>query len=115
MKPIETLGFIGLGVMGEPMCANLIRKSGKQVFGTDVRREPVERLTGIGLHACASAAEVAAAADLIFLSLPSGAEVEVVCCSEGGIVAAEGRTHTVVDMSTSSARLSRELGTRLAA
>jgi 3-hydroxyisobutyrate dehydrogenase-like beta-hydroxyacid dehydrogenase len=115
MRPIETLGFVGLGVMGEPMCANLIRKSGKQVFGTDVRREPVERLAAIGLRPCASVAEVAAAADLVFLSLPSGAEVEAVCCHEGGIVAAEGRAHMVIDMSTSSARLSRELGTRLAA
>lgn len=29
MKPIETLGFVGLGVMGEPMWANLVSKSGR--------------------------------------------------------------------------------------
>src|SRR5438105_2552126 len=108
MKPIENLGFIGLGVMGEPMCANLIAKSGRQVFGTDTRRAPVARLAACGLVACGSVAEVAAAADVIFLSLPSGAEVEAVCLGAGGIIAARGRAHTVVDMSTSAPKLMRD-------
>jgi 3-hydroxyisobutyrate dehydrogenase-like beta-hydroxyacid dehydrogenase len=115
MKPIETLGFIGLGVMGEPMCANLIAKSGRPVCGTDVRRAPVDRLAARGLKACASVAEVAAAADAIFLSLPSGREVEDVCLGAGGIAAANGRVHTVVDMSTSAPKLMEELATRLTA
>jgi 3-hydroxyisobutyrate dehydrogenase-like beta-hydroxyacid dehydrogenase len=79
MKPIDTLGFIGLGVMGEPICANLIAKSGRPVYGTDLRRAPVERLAMRGLKECISVVEVAAAADAVFLSLPSGAEVEAVC------------------------------------
>jgi 3-hydroxyisobutyrate dehydrogenase-like beta-hydroxyacid dehydrogenase len=115
MKPIETLGFIGLGVMGEPMCANLIAKSGRPVCGTDVRRAPVDRLTARGLNACASVAEVAAAADAIFLSLPSGREVEDVCLGAGGIAAANGRVHTVVDMSTSAPKLMAELAEKLTA
>ena len=115
MKPIETLGFIGLGVMGEPMCANLIAKAGRPVCGTDVRRAPVDRLAARGLNACASVAEVAAAADAIFLSLPSGREVEDVCLGAGGIAAANGRVHTVVDMSTSAPKLMEELATRLTA
>ena len=115
MKPIDTLGFIGLGVMGEPMCANLLGKSGRPVYGTDVKRAPVERLAARGLKACASTAEVAAAADVIFLSLPSGREVEEVCLGAGGIAQARGRVHTVVDMSTSPPKLMRELGEKLAA
>jgi 3-hydroxyisobutyrate dehydrogenase-like beta-hydroxyacid dehydrogenase len=114
MKPIDTLGFIGLGVMGEPMCANLMAKSDRPVYGTDVRREPVERLAARGLKACANVAEVAAGADVIFLSLPSGREVEEVCLSAGGIAQAGGRVHTVVDMSTSPPKLMRELGEKLA-
>jgi 3-hydroxyisobutyrate dehydrogenase-like beta-hydroxyacid dehydrogenase len=115
MKPIETLGFIGLGVMGEPMCANLIAKAGRPVCGTDVRRAPVDRLAARGLNACASVAEVAAASDAIFLSLPSEREVEDVCLGAGGIVAANGRAHTVVDMSTSAPKLMGELATKLTA
>jgi 3-hydroxyisobutyrate dehydrogenase-like beta-hydroxyacid dehydrogenase len=115
MKPIDTLGFIGLGVMGEPMCANLIMKSGRTVYGTDTRRAPVDRLAARGLKACATAAEVAAGADVIFLSLPSGREVEEVCLGAGGIAAAKGRVHTVVDMSTSAPKLMGELAEKLAA
>src|ERR1043166_1776345 len=101
MKPIGTLGFIGLGVMGEPMCATLLAKSGRPIYGTDIRRAPVERLAARGLNACANIAEVAAGADVVFLSLPSGREVEEVCLGAGGIAQAGGRVHTVVDMSTS--------------
>jgi 3-hydroxyisobutyrate dehydrogenase-like beta-hydroxyacid dehydrogenase len=114
MKPIETLGFIGLGVMGEPMCGNLVAKAGRPVYGTDTRREPVERLAQKGLKACASIADVARAADIVFLSLPSVKEVEDVCCGPGGIAEAGGRTHIVVDMSTSSVKRTRDLATQLA-
>jgi len=115
MKPIDTLGFIGLGVMGEPMCANLVAKSGRTVYGADTRRAPVDRLAARGLKPCAAVAEVAAAADVIFLSLPSGREVEAVCLGAGGIAAAKGRVHTVVDMSTSAPKLMAELAQKLAA
>jgi 3-hydroxyisobutyrate dehydrogenase-like beta-hydroxyacid dehydrogenase len=114
MKPIDSLGFIGLGVMGEPMCANLLAKSGRAVYGTDVKRAPVERLAARGLKACANIAEVAAGADVIFLSLPSGREVEEVCLGAGGIAESGGRVHTVVDMSTSPPKLMRELAEKLA-
>jgi 3-hydroxyisobutyrate dehydrogenase-like beta-hydroxyacid dehydrogenase len=113
-KPIETLGFIGLGVMGERMCQNLVAKAGKPVFGTDTRSEPVERLARQGLRPCASIAEVARAADVVFLSLPSGAEVEDVCFGTGGLVETAGRTHIIVDMSTTSVGATRALHARLA-
>ena len=41
---ISTLGFIGLGVMGEPMCGHLARRSGIPVLAHDLRPEPLERL-----------------------------------------------------------------------
>jgi len=108
-----TLGFIGLGVMGEPMCANLARKSGRPVHATDIRREPVERLASAGVTGSGSVAAVAAAADIIFLSLPSGVEVEQVCFGTGGIVPSGGRVHIVVDMSTTSVKSTREIAGRL--
>ena len=99
--------------MGERMCQNLVAKSGKAVFGTDTRRAPVERLAEKGLKACGSIAEVARAADVVFLSLPSGAEVEDVCFGTGGFVETGGRTHTIVDMSTTSVGATRALHARL--
>lgn len=114
VKPIETLGFIGLGVMGEPMCANLLAKAQRPVYGADKRRGPLDRLAQKGLKACASLADVARAADVVFLSLPSIKEVEEVCCGPGGIGETGGRAHIVVDMSTSSVSRTRELAARLA-
>jgi 3-hydroxyisobutyrate dehydrogenase-like beta-hydroxyacid dehydrogenase len=110
MAAIETLGFIGLGVMGEPMCENLARKSQRPVSATDLRRMPLSRLEAAGVNACSSVAEVAESADVIFLSLPGGREVEEVC---GAIIGnAKRRVATVVDCSTSPVRLTREVASR---
>ncbi len=113
-KRVETLGFIGLGVMGAPMCSNLARKSGLPVVATDSREAPRAQVAEAGASSVASIAEVAKAADIIFLSLPSIAEVTEVCLGEGGIASAKGRVHTVVDMSTSSVKGTRELAAKLA-
>jgi len=111
---IEKLGFIGLGVMGEAMCANVVRKSGLPVTGTDMKQEPLDRLQEAGLKAVGSIEDVAKNSDVIFLSLPSGVQVEQVCFGPGGIAAAGGPVHTVVDMSTSPVQLTRELAERFA-
>ena len=68
MGAIETLGFIGLGVMGEPMCENLARKSQRPVCATDLRRMPLSRLEAAGVNACGSVAEVAESAPLAIIS-----------------------------------------------
>ena len=113
MAAIETLGFIGLGVMGEPMCANLARKSGRPVCATDPRRTPLDRLAAAGVNSCRSVPEVAERADLIFLSLPGGKEVEAV---SGEIIgSARRRAAILVDCSTSPVRLTREVASRCAA
>jgi 3-hydroxyisobutyrate dehydrogenase-like beta-hydroxyacid dehydrogenase len=112
MKPIATLGFIGLGVMGEPMCLNLVSKTTLPVYGTDLKREPVERLAAKGLKRSASIEEVARQADLTFLSLHSPQAVEQVCET---IAKANGRTHVIADMSTTPVTLTRNLHARLAA
>jgi 3-hydroxyisobutyrate dehydrogenase-like beta-hydroxyacid dehydrogenase len=115
MPAIESLGFIGLGVMGEPMCANLARKSGLPVFATDLRPEPLERLAAAGAVGCVSVADVARQADLVFLSLPSGREVELVLTGDGGVLDNRGRVAAVVDCSTSPVPLTRAIAGRLAA
>src|ERR1700757_1981129 len=69
LRPIATLGFIGLGVMGEPMCGHLARRSGRSVLAHDLRPEPLARLAAEHV-AAASPAEIAERCDLILLSLP---------------------------------------------
>jgi len=112
-KWVEVLGFIGLGVMGAPMCSNLVRKSGLPVLATDSREAPREQIARAGARPVGSIAEVAREADIIFLSLPSIAEVTEVCLGEGGIASVDGRVHTIVDMSTSSVKGTRELAAKL--
>jgi 3-hydroxyisobutyrate dehydrogenase-like beta-hydroxyacid dehydrogenase len=111
---VGDVGFIGLGVMGEPMCANLARNSGRPVAAFDLDSAPLSRLASAGVHRCASIAEVAASADIVFLSLPSAVEVEAVCLGAAGIAAARGRTRTIVDMSTSAVEATRRIATTLA-
>jgi 3-hydroxyisobutyrate dehydrogenase-like beta-hydroxyacid dehydrogenase len=112
--PTGVLGFIGLGVMGEPMCRNLVRKSGHRVMGFDLAPAPLERLRVDGVIAGRSVREVVEQADVLFLCLPSGAEVEAVCGGDG-VVALARAGQTVVDLGTSPVSLARSLAARLGA
>ena len=103
------LGFIGLGVMGEPMCRNLARKSGRPVVAHDVRPEPLAALAADGVRPAGSAAEVARAADIVFLSLPGEKEVRAVCLGASGLAGHLRAGATLVDCSTVPVALAREL------
>jgi 3-hydroxyisobutyrate dehydrogenase-like beta-hydroxyacid dehydrogenase len=46
VAPFKTLGFIGLGVMGLPICRNILQKSGLRMLVDDARSEPRDRLIG---------------------------------------------------------------------
>lgn len=110
-----TLGFVGTGVMGEPMCRNLALKSAATVIATDVRPEPLQRLAEHGVIVAESPAEVAGRSDVIFLSLPGGSELEAVCVQTGGLLECSRAGQTLVDCSTSPVKLTRELAARFAA
>ncbi len=109
MMKQTTIGFIGLGVMGEPMCRNLARKSGAPVIALDLRPEPLERLAADGVEPAASVRELMERAAVIMLSLPSGSEVEAICAGEGGLVALSRRGQAVIDLGTSPVKLMRAL------
>ena len=109
-----TVGFIGLGNMGRPMAANLVRK-GASVIVNDVNGEPVRVLTGLGAEAAVSAAEVAHASDIIFTMLPTtGAVLEVVGGAQG-VLAHARKGAIVVDMSTIDPLATDRLGADAAA
>ena len=103
-----TIGFIGLGVMGEPMCRHLVQKSGSQVVVHDINAEPVARLVTLGARNGGSVAEVAKA-DVVFISLPSGAHLQKLCEATGGLLESATAGKLVVDLSTSPLKLTRTL------
>jgi len=94
-----TLGFIGLGVMGAGMCANAIRKHPGPVHVFDLDPDAVAAMAELGGIAADFDQEVAAKADVIFLSLPGGKQVHQVC---GGIAVSARPDTIVVDLSTTA-------------
>ncbi|MBI5128657.1 MAG: NAD(P)-dependent oxidoreductase [Rhodopseudomonas palustris] len=112
---MAAIGFIGLGVMGEPMCRNLARKSGSPVLGFDRADEPLQRLAEVGVKRAASLADLARDADVIFMALPSGKHVQAVCDGDDGLLRHAEARHTIVDLGTSPVQASRELAERFAA
>jgi 3-hydroxyisobutyrate dehydrogenase-like beta-hydroxyacid dehydrogenase len=112
---MSVLGFIGLGVMGEPMCRNLARKSGQRVVGCDRAPEPLARLAADGVAAASTPAAVAEQVEIVFLSLPIGVEVAAVCEGDAGLIARMRAGQTLVDLGTSPVALARSLAQRLAA
>lgn len=113
------LGFIGVGVMGEPMCRHLATKSGARVLACDRNPEPLERLAQHGVTR-ASVEQIAGEASIIFLSLPSGEAVRSVVCGadggngEDGLVARLREDQCVVDLSTSSVDITLDVAEALA-
>lgn len=82
---MATIGFIGLGNMGAPMAANLV-KAGHRVVGYDINADAVRAVAG--LQAATSAAEAARGADFVITMLPAGEHVREVWLHQGGLIEA---------------------------
>src|ERR1700741_1761776 len=111
----STIGFVGLGVMGGPMCRNVARKHAAPVHAFDLNPDAVRDVVEAGARSARSVADVAAASDIVFLSLPGGKQVEAVGFGKDGIADAGRRGQIVVDLSTTSVAEARAVGGRLAA
>jgi len=108
----ETIGFIGLGAMGEPMAKNLLKK-GFALVVYDVDEAPEQTLVALGAKAPGSVVEVARAADIIFTMLPNSPDVESVVLGQHGIAASARKDTLVVDMSTIDPIVTDKLAARL--
>jgi 3-hydroxyisobutyrate dehydrogenase len=106
MMAYNTLGFIGLGVMGEPICRNLVGKSGRPVVAFDREAAPLARIAADGAETAASVAAVVARSDLVFLCLPSATHVRAVVEGDG-ILTHIRPQQIVVDLGTSSVKQTR--------
>jgi 3-hydroxyisobutyrate dehydrogenase-like beta-hydroxyacid dehydrogenase len=110
----NAIGFVGLGVMGEPICRNLARKSSLRVVGYDLSDEPFSRLAADGVVRAVTLGEIALNCDIIFMALPSGKHVESVCAGTDGLLAQATARHTVVDLGTSPVESTRALAKQFA-
>ena len=95
----STVGFVGLGIMGGPMAANLVQ-AGFDVVGYNRSRAKVDRLIEAGGRGAASAAEAARDRDVVISMLPDSPDVEAFALGDGGALA-QGRPGSLyIDMST---------------
>src|SRR5262252_980492 len=111
---MANLGYIGLGAMGGRMAARLLAK-GHAVTGYNRTRSKAEALTGIGLRLAGTPREVATAADVTFVMVANSEALKSVAEGADGFLAGAGAAKTIVDMSTVSPALSRELAARVRA
>lgn len=110
-----TVGFIGLGLMGHAMAANIQ----KQGFALGVmahrNRQPVDDLVGKGAREYADAAALTRAVDVLLLCLPGTAEVQRTLQGEQGILAGLRPGQIVVDCSTGDPNRTAKLAAQVTA
>ena len=110
---MSDLGFIGLGIMGRPMAANLLA-AGHALFLYSRSGVPKD-LVAAGGVACAGAREVAARAEVVFTMLPDTPDVEKVLFGGGGVAEGLAPGKVVVDMSSTSPAATRAFAARITA
>lgn len=107
------VGFIGLGIMGRPMALNLL-KGGFDLTVWARRAESMAPLLEAGAKGAASAAEVAAACDVVFSMVADAADVEQVALGVGGVAEGARPGLIYVDMSTIAPSAAQSIAARLA-
>jgi 2-hydroxy-3-oxopropionate reductase len=110
----QTIGFIGLGIMGKPMSKNLL-KAGYPLLVHSRSRGPVDEVVKAGARAATTPKEVAAQCDVLITMLPNSPDVEQVALGRDGIIEGAKPGLLFVDMSTISPIVSKKVGEALAA
>lgn len=70
------IGFIGLGIMGESMCENIVKKHGDTVYCNDHKQSQIDKLASFGCIGCDTNTEVAEKADIIITMIPTSKHVK---------------------------------------
>jgi 2-hydroxy-3-oxopropionate reductase len=107
----ETVGFIGLGIMGKPMAKNLM-EAGYDLVVHNRSPEKAEELAGEGATAAGTPREVAEGCDVVITMLPDSPQVEEVLSGEGGVFEGVREGVLIVDMSTISPVVTESLSAR---
>ncbi len=91
------VGFIGLGIMGESMCENIVKKHNDTVYCNDHKESQIKKLEGFGCVGCNSNLEIAEKADIIITMIPTGEHVRA---AYKEMLPALGEGKICIDMST---------------
>ncbi len=108
----QTIGFIGLGIMGWPMARNLL-KAGYPLVVHNRSQRPVDELVKAGAKAAAFPKAVADQVEILITMLPNSPDVELVVLGRNGIIEADTRRLIFVDMSTISPIVSQKIAKAL--
>ena len=108
----DTVGFIGLGIMGKPMAKNLI-EAGHELVVFNRTQSKAEELAGDGARVAGSPREVAERSDVIITMLPDSPQVEEVLVGENGVLEGIKEGALVVDTSTISPVVTEELAAKV--
>lgn len=110
MSDLMTIGFIGLGVMGGPMCRNVATKHNGRVLAFDLSQTALEELSDTKIEAQDSIESLAENSDVILMSLPGGPQVEAVAL----IISQYAKSGTtVIDLSTTPISVARSVDAML--
>jgi 2-hydroxy-3-oxopropionate reductase len=109
---MATLGFIGIGIMGKPMAANLI-KAGHQLHVFDVVPTGVAEVQKLGAKPCDSCKEVAQKGDIVIVMVPDTGDVEKALFGHNGVAEGISKGKIVVDMSSISPVATKEFAKRM--
>lgn len=112
MATQETIGFIGVGRMGQPMASRLIA-AGHRVVACDVQGQALSAIANKGAETASSPADVASRAEIVMTSLPVPQVVREVALGERG-VAAGSKARIFVDLSTTGPTAAKEIAAGLA-
>jgi 3-hydroxyisobutyrate dehydrogenase-like beta-hydroxyacid dehydrogenase len=112
-KTIPVIGFVGLGVMGGPMCRNVALKHSGDVIAFDMNSAAFAALDGTKARRAQTLGEVAEKADIVFLSLPGAQQVEQVCLGSQGLASVSHLPSVIVDLSTTTVAVARGVAERL--
>lgn len=108
------IGFIGLGIMGKPMCKNLISKGHKLVV-YDIDSAAMEQMARAGATTAISPAQIAAQCEHIITMLPNSPHVKAAVCGENGVLEGAKQGSILVDMSSIAPLASQEIAKQCAA
>ncbi len=108
-----TIGFIGLGIMGKPMCKNLL-KAGHHPVICSRNKATIEELAAAGASVAATPREVAAQVDLVITMLPNSPEVKEVILGPNGVIEGARTGCIVADMSSIAPLASQQIAASLA-
>jgi 2-hydroxy-3-oxopropionate reductase len=111
---MATIGFIGLGIMGKPMLANLM-KAGYKAVAYDFNPAAIEACVAAGAEGAKSNAEVGARTTIIVTMLPDGPQVEEAVLGPGGVLEGAKPGAFIIDMSSINPLVSQKVAAACAA